>query len=551
LSAQTLYYVRSYATNAVGTAYGNELSFYTLSNEPTAAATSFAAAANGSSQIDLTWTAATFPGAGATNNGYIILRRIDSTNPTTSSVTDGVAPASLSIPSGTTLVTTITSGATTSYNNTGLAASSQYNYIIIPFTWDGSNAATYNYYLTSAPNANATTAAGFATVDVTTAASSITNNSASSGGSSLVEGGSAITAKGVSYNTSTLPTTANSTTNDGSGTANFSSSLTGLSAQTLYYVRAYVTNSSGTGYGNEITFRTVSNPATAQASGLSASVSASGELTISWTGATFPSSGATQGGYALVYSTGTPTLSSANGAAPAAGVGTLVTITPTNLPTAPATSYVLSGLTGGTTYNFLLVPFTWNGTNATTYNYLTTSAPTASATAVTTASVTTTAASSVTNTTASSGGSALAAGGGTISAKGVVWNTVTAPTTANSSTNDGTGTASYTSSLTSLSPETLHYYRAYATNEVGTVYGAELTFRTLSNTPTAQATGLTATASSSSNINLSRMPSRRPRSAIRTIGLGNSRRIASKIAQPARTRSARSLPMHGLAERAS
>lgn len=502
LSAQTLYYVRSYATNDVGTAYGNELSFYTLSNEPTAAATSFTATSNGSSQIDLSWTAATFPGAGATNNGYILLRRIDSTNPTTTSVTDGVAPASLSLPSGTTLATTITSGATASFNNTGLAASSQYNYIIIPFTWDGSNAATYNYYLTSAPNANATTDAGLPTVDVTTAASSITNNSASSGGSTLVAGGSAITAKGVAYNTSSAPTTANSTTSDGSGTANFASSLTGLSAQTLYYVRAYVTNSAGTGYGNEISFRTLSNPATAQASGLSATVSASGELTINWTGATFPASGATQGGYALIYSTGTPTLSSTNGAAPAAGVGTLVTITPTNLPTAPATSHVLSGLTAGTTYNFLLVPFTWNGTNATTYNYLTTSAPTASATAVTTASVTTTAASSITNTTASSGGSAVAAGGGTISAKGVVWNTAAAPTLANSSTSNGTGTSGYTSNLTSLSAETQYFVRAYVTNELGTAYGNELNFRTLSNAPTAQASGLSASATSASNIDL-------------------------------------------------
>ena len=502
LSAQTLYYVRSYATNDVGTAYGNELTFYTLSNEPTAAATSYTATANGSSQIDLSWTAATFPGSGATNNGYIILRRIDSTNPTTTSVTDGVAPASLSLPSGTTLVTTITAGATTSYNHTGLSASTQYNYIIIPFTWNGSNAATYNYYLTSAPNANATTDAGLPTVDVTVAASSITNNAASSGGNDLIEGGSAITAKGVAYNTVGTPTTADNTTSNGSGTANFTSSLTGLSAQTLYYVRAYVTNSAGTGYGNEISFRTLSNPATAQASGLSATVSASGELTINWTGATFPSSGATQGGYALIYSTSSPTLSSTNGNAPAAGVGTLITITPTNLPTAPATSYVLSGLTGGTTYNFLLVPFTWNGTNATTYNYLTASAPTTSGLAVTTASVTTTAISSITASTANSGGSSVSAGGGSISAKGVVWNTATAPTLANSSTSNGTGTAGYTSNLTSLSAETQYFVRAYVTNELGTAYGNELNFRTLSNAPTAQASGLSASATSASNINL-------------------------------------------------
>ena len=55
----------------------------------------------------------------------------------------------------------------------------------------------------------------------------------------------------------------------------------------------------------------------------------------------------------------------------------------------------------------------------------------------------------------------------------------------------------------------------------------------------------------SSCIILSRMPSRRPRSAIRTRSLGKARRMASKIAQPARTRSARSRPIQALAARAA
>jgi hypothetical protein len=164
---------------------------------------------------------------------------------------------------------------------------------------------------------------------------------------------------------------------------------------------------------------------------------------------------------------------------------------------------VLSGLTGGTTYNFLLVPFTWNGTNATTYNYLTASAPTASGVAVTTASVATTAISSITSSSATSGGSAVNAGGGSISAKGVVWNTATAPTLANNSSSDGTGTTSYSSSLTTLNSETQYFVRAYVTNELGTVYGNELNFRTLSGAPTSQASGLSASATSSSNIDLS------------------------------------------------
>ena len=90
----------------------------------------------------------------------------------------------------------------------------------------------------------------------TTAASSITSTSASSGGTSINAGGGTITSKGVCWSTSQNPTTANSNTNDGTGTTNFTSSITGLSPNTTYYVRAYAVNSAGTGYGNQISFTT-------------------------------------------------------------------------------------------------------------------------------------------------------------------------------------------------------------------------------------------------------------------------------------------------------
>jgi uncharacterized protein (TIGR02145 family) len=41
----------------------------------------------------------------------------------------------------------------------------------------------------------------------------------------------------------------------------FSSSLTGLTANTTYYVRAYATTSKGTGYGNEVSFKTLETSA--------------------------------------------------------------------------------------------------------------------------------------------------------------------------------------------------------------------------------------------------------------------------------------------------
>jgi len=91
----------------------------------------------------------------------------------------------------------------------------------------------------------------------TTAASAITAATATSGGNITSDGGAAITARGVCWNTSTGPTIANSKTNDGTGSV-FASSVTGLTAGTIYYIRAYATNSAGTAYGNEITITTSS-----------------------------------------------------------------------------------------------------------------------------------------------------------------------------------------------------------------------------------------------------------------------------------------------------
>ena len=80
---------------------------------------------------------------------------------------------------------TIADNATTFSNNSGLIANTTYNYLLVPFTWDGTNAATYNYLTGSAPTASATTNGGAPSIASTTAISSITENSASSGGSTF------------------------------------------------------------------------------------------------------------------------------------------------------------------------------------------------------------------------------------------------------------------------------------------------------------------------------------------------------------------------------
>jgi hypothetical protein len=91
----------------------------------------------------------------------------------------------------------------------------------------------------------------------TTSASNITQNTATSGGKVTSDGGATVSACGICWSTISNPTTAlNTKTREAGTTGSFTSSITGLSANTTYYFRAYATNSAGTAYGNELIFIT-------------------------------------------------------------------------------------------------------------------------------------------------------------------------------------------------------------------------------------------------------------------------------------------------------
>jgi uncharacterized protein (TIGR02145 family) len=91
----------------------------------------------------------------------------------------------------------------------------------------------------------------------TYAVTEISSSGGVSGGVFSSDGNSSITARGVVWDTATNPTIALSTkTSDGTGAGSFKSSITGLKANTKYFVKAYAINSAGTSYGNEVSFTT-------------------------------------------------------------------------------------------------------------------------------------------------------------------------------------------------------------------------------------------------------------------------------------------------------
>lgn len=115
----------------------------------------------------------------------------------------------------------------------------------------------------------------------TKAISSITTTAARSGGAVTVQGSSPVTERGVVWSITSKPTIERSTkTSNGSGLGSFNSNLTGLSPNTTYYVRAYATNSAGTGYGAQRSFTTMGNAAPPIIQSMVPSAAASGSTVI-------------------------------------------------------------------------------------------------------------------------------------------------------------------------------------------------------------------------------------------------------------------------------
>ncbi len=225
LSPNKTYYLRAYASNGVGTAYSEQISFTTLDGlaeltigEPSnITATSVACTANATYDGGFSITEKGF--CWATHNNPTIAN-----NHTISGSSLGVFSANIS----------------------GLSPNT--TYYIRAFA---KNSAGVGY----SEQRTFTTLNGLPTV-TTKNVSNITSSSAQCGGNISSDGGFSITKRGVCFSTSPNPTINNTHTSDGTGTGSFISYLSSLQSHTTYYIRAYTTNAIGTTYGEEISFTT-------------------------------------------------------------------------------------------------------------------------------------------------------------------------------------------------------------------------------------------------------------------------------------------------------
>ena len=285
---------------------------------------------------------------------------------------------------------------------------------------------------------------------LTTAASEITNNSATVGGNVTSDGGASITAYGVCWSTTTNPSLSDSITVEGTGSGTFTSYLTGLSASTTYYVRAYATNSEGTAYGNELNFGTSTGPpglTTKEMTSIQATTAISGGNIIDNGGASVTARGV------CWNTTNNPSLSDS------------ITVDGTG------TGTFTSNLTGLDPYTLYYVRAYATNSGGTAYGNELSFKTAAGSPRLTTTEVT-----SIQATTASGGGNITNSGGTSVTARGICWSTGQDPTIADSHTDEGIGIGTYISSLTGLLTDTIYNVRAYATNSTGTYYGNQVTF---------------------------------------------------------------------------
>ena len=290
----------------------------------------------------------------------------------------------------------------------------------------------------------------------------------------LSGGGLEVTERGICYNTYGDPTLDDDTlqyTSGGPGL--YTIRMENLTANMRYYVRAYAKNGTGIGFGEVLEFKTGGETSKPQVSTVEVNE-------VTYNAATCLCNVSSDGGLELTERgvcwglEPDPTVNVHKVTAQGTETGNYtVTIEGLN----PNTDYHVRAYAineKGIAYGEDL-PFTTTDGKPT----------------VTTAAVT-----NITATSATGGGTVTNEGASQVTERGICWSTSHEPTTSGSHAQNGTGAGNYTCDMTVLVPNETYYVRAYATNNQGTAYGAEVEFTAREGMPvvvTLDVTDITAT----------------------------------------------------------
>lgn len=281
--------------------------------------------------------------------------------------------------------------------------------------------------------------------------SEIEYTTATSGGSITDDGQSAITQKGVCWSTASGPTINDFLTNDGEGNSAYYSNMENLSPGTMYYIRAYAVNSSGTGYGNEVTFTTDANRIpvvrTVDVENITQTTASSGGYVVDDGGLEVIERG-------VCWSTSpNPTTEGDKLVSDYTGAGSY--------------SSSITDLEPGTRYYIRAYAINSLGTaygNEETFATLGTPV------------VITTPPRNIGPTTATLGGEIFSDGGMEIKRKGIYYGTTADPVNTGSQIIVSSGGYEFSANLSDLATGVIFYVVAYAANDHGTGYGEELQF---------------------------------------------------------------------------